>query len=197
MTEERERKRIRLYSRRGDLGETSLIYGPRVGKDHRRIELSGTLEELSARLGWIRTLDIDPDVVSVLKRLQFRIAEVKGEVLSITPVKFEVRVVLDADVKSVEKAVDQWDSRGDALRRGFVPSGTRTATALYMALTDCRRAERRACALLRFDPDFSPRVGAWLNRVGDLLLALAKYENSRAGIREDLVDDEPNDFNFF
>ena len=72
-----EKKRTRLYSRRGDLGETSLAFGPRVGKDHRRIVLSGALEELSAQIGWVRALEVDPDVDRVLKRLLFRIHEVQ------------------------------------------------------------------------------------------------------------------------
>lgn len=198
---EKEIKRTRLYSRRGDLGETSLLYGPRVGKDHRRIELAGTIEELIARIGWVRALGVDSDVDKVLKRLVYRLREVEGEALSITPVMFEVRIVTEADIKAIEKVIDQWDAKLAPRRIGFmsdcIPGGTVVASALFIARTDCRRCERRACALLRFDPEFSPRVGTWLNRVVDLLYVLARFENMRKGVVEEEYGNEIGEFNDF
>lgn len=187
-------KRTRLYSRRGDLGETGLLFGPRVGKDHRRIELTGELDELNSWLGWARAEGLDPRVDAVLADLQRAIFDVGAETATLTPVKFEVKIVGDADVKALERAIDDWDARVEP-RRGFVaPGGAKSAAALHVARTVCRRAERRAVALLRFDETFSPRVVAWLNRVGDLLFALARFENARAGRRgERLAVEAEND----
>ena len=176
-------KRTRLYSRRGDLGETGLLFGPRVGKDHRRIELTGTLDELSAWLGWARAEGLDPRVDATLDGLQRAIFDVGAEVATLTPVKFNVRTVGDADVKALEETIDAWDAQVEPRREFVVPGGTKSAAALHVARTICRRAERRATALLRFDETFSPRVVARLNRVGDLLFALARFENARAGRR--------------
>ncbi len=176
-------KRTRLYSRRGDLGETGLLFGPRVGKDHRRIELAGTLDELSAWLGWARAEGLDPRVDEALDALQRAIFDVGAEVATLTPAKFDVRTVGDEEVKALERTIDAWDAQVEP-RRGFVvPGGAKSAAALHVARTICRRAERRAVALLRFDETFSPRVVAWLNRVGDLLFALVRFENARAGRR--------------
>ena len=171
-------KRTRLYSRRGDLGETGLLFGPRVGKDHRRIELTGTLDELSAWLGWARAEGPDPRVDAALDELQRAIFDVGAEVATLTPAKFNVKTVGDA----------AWDAQVEPRREFVVPGGTKSAAALHVARTICRRAERRATALLRFDETFSPRVVAWLNRVGDLLFALARFENARAGRRGERLD---------
>ena len=192
-----EKKRTRLYSRRGDLGKTSLAFGPRVGKDHRRIVLSGALEELSAQIGWVRALEVDPDVDRVLKRLLFRIHEVQTEVLSVTPAKLAVKLVVENDIRAIERVIDVWDAKLNPAPKSLIPGGCKTGAAIQIARTLCRRAERRACALLRFDPSFSPRVGAWLNRVGDLLWVLARFENSRLNFREEsfsACEDDPDLF---
>ena len=187
-------KRTRLYSRRGDLGETGLLFGPRVGKDHRRIELTGTLDELSAWLGWARAEGLDPRVDAALDDLQRAIFDVGAEVATLTPAKFNVRTVGDADVKALEEKIDAWDARLEPRREFVVPGGAKSAAALHVARTICRRAERRATALLRFDETFSPRVVAWLNRVGDLLFVWARFENARAGRRgERFVVETPTD----
>lgn len=198
---EHERKRTRIYSRRGDLAETSLLIGPRVGKDHRRIELSGTIEVLSARIGWARSLGLDEGVDKVLKRLLFRLRQVEGEALSKSPAKFEVRIVTEDDIKAIERVIDEWDAKLPPRRYGFMtdrlPGGSCAASALFLARTDCRRCERRSCALLRFDPEFSPRVGAWLNRVSDLLYVLARFEDLRAGVPEEEYRDETDESTSF
>lgn len=186
---EQKPKRTRIYSRRGDLGETSLLFGPRVGKDHRRIELLGVLDELNAQLGCARSLEIDSSVNSVLKRVQLALYLVCVEVSTIEPAKLQVRRIRDEDVKAVERAIDFWDVKLEPTRVFILPSGSRASTAINLARAVCRRAERRACALLRFDSSFSPKVGAWLNRVGDLLFVLARYENFRLDIPEEKISD--------
>jgi cob(I)alamin adenosyltransferase len=145
--------------------------------------LTGTLDELSAWLGWARAEGLDPRVDATLDELQRAIFDVGAEVATLTPVKFDVRTVGEDDVKAMERTIDEWDAQVEPRREFVVPGGTKSAAALHVARTICRRAERRAVALLRFDETFSPRVVAWLNRVGDLLFALARFENARAGRR--------------
>jgi|BioPla2DNA2_1021312.scaffolds.fasta_scaffold04994_4 cob(I)alamin adenosyltransferase len=190
-------KKVRIYSRRGDLAETSLQFGPRVGKDHRRIELLGTLDELSSQLGCARAFDIDSEVDRVLRRLQYRLHVVGIEVASINPAKYEVRQISETDIQLVERVIDFWDEKLPPIHAFILPSGTQSASSLNLARSICRRAERRACALLRFDPSFSPRVGAWLNRVGDLIFVLARFENCRLGVSEELAEDRPEDIDLF
>lgn len=178
------RKRTRLYSRRGDLGETSLLFGPRVGKDHRRVVLTGTLDELSAWLGWARAEGVDLQVDATLELAQRRLFEVGAEIAALTPSKFDVKTVGDADLARIEAAIDDWDAKVEPAGAFILPGGAKSAAALQIARTVCRRAERRAVDLLRFDENFSPRVVAWLNRLGDLLYALARFENYRSGVAE-------------
>lgn len=186
---EQERKRPRLYSRRGDLGETSMAFGPRVGKDHRRIELSGVIEELSSLLGVVRAVGVEDETARVLKRLQVRLFEVRQEVLTSAPAKLGIKIVTEADIKAIERVIDLWDARLPSCRTIAIPGGSLSASFIYMAWAECRKAERRACALLRFDPEFSPRVGAWLNRASDLLYVLARLENVRLGVAEETYAD--------
>ena len=191
------KKRTRVYSRRGDLGETSLLFGPRVGKDHRRIELLGTLDELSSQIGQARAVGVDSEVDRILRRLQYRLYEVGTEVASTSPSKHDIKQVHESDVKSVEKVIDLWDAKLKPTRAFILPSGTQTSTSLQIARAICRRAERRACALLRFDPSFSPRVGAWLNRISDLIYVLARFENQRLSIDEEFAEERSEDADLF
>jgi len=178
-TEKTEKKRTRLYSRRGDLGETSLLFGPRVGKDHYRVVLLGTLDELNAVLGLARAEGVDPESDKILERLQRRLFEVGAEAATLTPEKFELKRVDETHIRELEELIDATASKVEPTRAFVLPGGAKSAATLHFARTVCRRAERRATALLRFDPDFSPRVVAWLNRVGTALFVLARYENVR------------------
>ncbi|MDO5308522.1 MAG: cob(I)yrinic acid a,c-diamide adenosyltransferase [Planctomycetia bacterium] len=174
-----EKKAPRLYSRRGDLGETSLIYGPRVGKDHVRIVALGTIDELSSWLGVVRQNDLEPELENVLLRLQCRLFDLGEEVASMDPYRVDGKKMTSDDVKALEATIDRWQAKTPYFRGFVISTGARSAVDLHMARTVCRRLERRLTALLRFDPSFSPRALAWCNRVGDLLFLLARYENER------------------
>ena len=176
----------RIYSRRGDLGETSLTYGPRVGKDHYRIVALGSLDELNAWLGVARTHELDTDVECAVLRLQVRLFDFGEEVASIDPGRQGIKRICDSDVKALERVIDLWNIKLPPTRGFVVPGGSAGAATLHMARAVCRRAERRITALLRFDPTFSPRALAWLNRVGDLLFLLARFENQRLGVEDRL-----------
>ncbi len=177
----------RPYSRRGDLGETSLVIGPRVGKDHCRIELVGAVEELSAWLGKARLSDVDPEVAALLLRLQERLLVVSVEAASLDPSLSDNAVVTENHIGILERAADSWNARVPLTRGTVLPGGTRAAADLWVAYSVCRRAERRATALLRFDARFSPRALAWLNRLSALIAILARYENTRVDGAETVV----------
>jgi len=177
--EKTEKKRTRLYSRRGDLGETSLLFGPRVGKDHYRVVLLGTLDELNAVVGLARAEGVDAESDVVLERLQRRLFDVGAESATLTPEKFEIKRVDESHIRELEATIDAQALKVEPTRAFILPGGAKSAALLHFARTVCRRAERRATTLLRFDPEFSPRVVAWLNRVGTLLFVLARYENVR------------------
>ena len=181
-------KHTRIYSRSGDLGETSLYKGPRVGKDHLRIAVVGTLDELNAWLGWTLAEEPSAEIGETLAKLQKKLFVVGCEVSALDPAKNSLRTVCESDVKVLERAIDYWSARVSQVNEFVLPGGSRATSALHVARSICRRAERCAVALLRMDPKFSPRVIAWINRLGDLLFLLARYERFLTHDRETFIE---------
>ena len=176
-------KKRRIYSRRGDLGETSLFSGPRVGKDQCRIVACGTLDELSAFLGLARAEGLLPEIDKVVRTIQTKLFEVNTEIVAMTPAKHEVKTIQKSDITRIEKIIDKWEEKLPALSDFIVPGdgepgkpGVKGAAILHVARTVCRRVERRVVALVRHDETVSKNLMAWLNRLADLLFVLARAE---------------------
>ena len=167
-------RKLRIYSRRGDLGETSLFSGPRVGKDHKRIEAVGTLDELSSFLGLARSFGLPPEIDAELESIQRKLFEVGTEIVSLTPSKYDVKTVQLEDIQVLESKIDRWDSPLPPPGGFVIPGGTSASASLHLARSVCRRAERVVTALVRSDETVSRRLIAWLNRLGDLLFVLAR-----------------------
>lgn len=169
-----EPKRVRIYSRRGDLGETSLFAGPRVGKDHPRIEAVGTVDELSSAIGLARSFGLPEPADQVLDRVQRKLIEIGTEITSMTPDRHAVTTVQPEDIRALEELIDTFSAPLPPLTSFVIPGGTPAQAALHVARTVCRRAERRLVALLRADATFPRRLVAWFNRLGDLLFVLSR-----------------------
>ncbi|MBQ3387596.1 MAG: cob(I)yrinic acid a,c-diamide adenosyltransferase [Thermoguttaceae bacterium] len=167
-------KRKRLYTRRGDLGETSLFSGPRVGKDHPRIETLGAVDELSAFLSLARAQKLPEKIDILLESIQVKLISVGTEIAAMTPSKHDVPVLRPADIRSLEDEIDVYDALLPSLTSILIPGTSPQAAALHAARAVCRRAERRAVALLRSDASVSRYLISWLNRLGDLLFVLAR-----------------------
>ncbi len=167
-------KKVRIYSRRGDLGETSLFSGPRVGKDHPRIEAVGSVDELSSFLGLARSFGLPAPVDAVLEDVQRKLIEVGTEIAAMTPDRHAVHTIQPEDVRALEKLIDKFSVSLPSIDAFLLPGGPPPQAALQAARAVCRRAERRMVALLRSDAAVSRRLVAWLNRLGDLLFVLAR-----------------------
>jgi cob(I)alamin adenosyltransferase len=177
---------VRIYTKTGDLGETSLLGGLRVPKDHLRVAAYGDVDETNAALGAVRAL-AEP----ALERLMFGVQKdlfAIGAQLADPSHKVTARrakaAVTNAHVRRLEKAIDAREEKLPALRSFVLPGGTPTAALLHQARTVCRRAERSVVTLLR-EADVDPRIVVYLNRLSDLLFVLARFENHRAGVGED------------
>lgn len=181
-----EGKKRRIYTRRGDLGETSLTVGPRVGKDQIRIVACGELDELNSLLGLIRTGSLDPQVSEIILAVQKKIFKVNTEITTFSPVKYEIPTVNEDDIRELEEWIDNVDALLPPIKGFIVPGGSLSGARLHLARAICRRAERRMVALIRKDVTVSRYVVSWVNRLGDLLFVLARRENLRAGIIEDI-----------
>jgi cob(I)alamin adenosyltransferase len=172
---------VKIYTKTGDAGDTGLFGGPRVRKSDPRVEAYGDVDELNASLGVVRAGVEDPDVDAELARIQAELFCVGAELA--TPHDARARSAIppvDASwTARLEATIDAWGTELPALTRFVLPGGTRTAAALHVARTVCRRAERRAVALAA-EVEVDPRVLAYLNRLSDLLFVAARLSNHRA-----------------
>jgi cob(I)alamin adenosyltransferase len=182
----------RIYTRRGDGGETSLVGGQRVPKDHLRIESYGTVDELNAFIGLARTtaeqLSAEqPRLVAfavILKRIQHELFNL-GSILATLPADVhpkQPRIVL-ADITKLETELDLANGELEPLRSFVLPGGSRLDAELHVCRTICRRAERLLVALAREESVPAEAIG-YLNRLSDALFVWSRWANKVAGAPE-------------
>lgn len=173
---------MKIYTKRGDAGQTDLAGGVRVSKDALRVESYGAVDELNAFIG-LAIVDCDPASRPLLETVQRTLFEI-GAGLATDPEHLKSALsttgATDADVASLEAAMDAADTALPPLRAFVLPGGSRAAAAFHAARTVCRRAERRVVALHREQP-LGDATLRYLNRLSDLLFVLARVENVRAG----------------
>jgi cob(I)alamin adenosyltransferase len=184
----------RIYTRRGDQGETSLAGGQRVAKDSLRIECYGTVDELNAYLGLARVsareyAQLDA-LAAILRRVQHELFNL-GSMLATLPADLHPRQprITAADIQQLEREIDAMNAEIPPLRSFVLPGGTRLNAELHAARTVCRRAERVAVALAREEESPGEAV-SYLNRLSDALFVYSRWANHRLGIEEWLW--EPN-----
>ena len=171
-----------IYTRTGDLGETGLLAGPRVGKDMPRIEVYGTVDELNAVLGLVRAEPVGEVIDQTLERVQNELFEIGAELATPDPAAHGTRWIRREHVRALETEIDRWDATLPPLEHFILPAGTRPAALLHLARTVCRRAERRLVTLIRHSEEpISLPLLAYLNRLGDLLFVLARVANAQGG----------------
>lgn len=177
---------MKIYTKRGDAGETDLFGGPRVGKDHLRVEAYGSVDELNSVLGMAAAASPRDDIAELTRGLQSTLFDL-GAYLASPGAKRRAKPEIPGpraeDVEALEKHIDAFESELEPLRRFVLPGGTAAAAAFHLARTVCRRAERRAVTLHRDEP-LDPLALGFLNRLSDLLFVLARVENRRAGIAD-------------
>jgi cob(I)alamin adenosyltransferase len=199
----------RIYTRTGDLGETSLLGGPRVAKDTTRVEAFGQIDELNAHLGLARAeLGVPPSdaqdnalppvqnpavdsklLDAILRRIQDQLFILGGELSARNPVETGVRMINEKAILALESDIDRCQEILPHQKTFLRPCGTRTAAQLHVARTVCRRAERNLIRLMREPYDeVSRRPLAYLNRLSDLLYVMARVANVLAGRDEESPD---------
>ena len=173
---------MKVYTRTGDTGKTTLLSGGRVSKQHHRIEAYGTVDELVSLLGLLRCEPIPNDVDERLVAIQESLFAV-GAALADPRGRLE-HDVRAWDVEAIEVWIDAMDEELDPLTAFILPGGSRAAALAHVARTVCRRAERRV-NVVADDADGVPEgMLPYLNRLSDALFVLARFINARSGVLE-------------
>jgi cob(I)alamin adenosyltransferase len=177
-----------LYTRSGDAGTTALFGGGRVPKDSPRVEAYGCVDELNSAIGVAASFVEEEALAAVLATIQNELFNIGSELASEAAAgkaSEAGRMFTDEATKiaALEALIDDYDARLDPLRTFILPSGGHAGAMLHLCRTVCRRAERAAVTLARLEP-VNPAVLTYLNRLSDLLFALARYANRAEGREE-------------
>jgi len=184
----------RIYTKRGDLGETSLVGGQRVAKDALRIEAYGTVDELNAFVGAAcLTAEESPatrEMAEILKRVQHELFNL-GSILATRPEDVHPKQprITDAEIQLLESEIDRMNADLPELRSFVLPGGCRLNVDLHVCRTVCRRAER-VCVALAGKEGVPPEVVRYLNRLSDAFFVWSRWVSKRLGASEVLW--EPN-----
>ena len=177
---------LKIYTKTGDKGTTSLITGVRVAKNDTRVEAYGTCDETNSMIGlalsYLNRVNFPgkEELESVYYKIQTNLFHVGAELA--TPKGKKVQwAVSQADVDELEKQIDRWDPLLPPLTNFILPGGHESGAAFHAARTTARRAER--CAVTLGD-EVSPYVLAYLNRLSDLLFITARYVNMNLGFTD-------------
>jgi cob(I)alamin adenosyltransferase len=176
---------VKLYTKTGDQGETSLFDGTRVSKTHPRVAAYGEVDELNACLGLARAAGLDEELAGMAVRIQkdlfalgARLADPRHKIAD----RVTKAVIDEADVRRLEEWIDGLEAGLEPLRHFVLAGGVPAGAALHVARTVSRRAER-AVLLVGADA-VEPVLMVYLNRLSDLLFVMARAANQRAGAAE-------------
>ena len=175
---------MKVYTKKGDKGQTSLIGGTRVPKSSLRIEAYGTVDELNSYIGLIRDAFTESYTVDVLKEVQDRLFTI-GAALASDPEKSKMAIpdLLEADVEFLEQTIDKMEASLPALKSFVLPGGHITASYAHIARCVCRRGERIAVDLSQ-NEFVADNILAYLNRLSDYLFVLSRYIIIKQGAEE-------------
>ncbi len=165
---------MKVYTKKGDKGETSLIGGVRVPKDSLRIEAYGTVDELNSFIGLLRDHDIDQHAKTVLIEIQDRLFTL-GSLLAEAPggSKMQLPQVAEGDIEFLENEIDAMDQVLPPMRSFVLPGGHPAVSVAHVCRTVCRRGERLAVHLNR-EEGIDPILTKYLNRLSDYLFVLSR-----------------------
>lgn len=175
---------MKIYTRTGDQGLTSLIGGTRVPKSTLRIEAYGTVDELNSWVGLVRDQEVNQPHRALLKHVQDRLFTI-GATLASDPERSRMQLpdLLDTDVTELEQEMDRLNEALPELRHFILPGGHPAVSHAHVARCVCRRAERLSIGLREesFVPDL---VVQYLNRLSDYLFVLARWMAQALGAEE-------------
>ncbi len=182
---------MKIYTKTGDKGETSLYGGTRVSKAAARVESYGTLDELNAFIGLAKAGISDEKVLNQLQKIQFDLFTVGSEAATPTDKLILANgknrldlMISEEEISELEHWMDDLDAELEPLQFFILPSGGKAAASVHVCRTVCRRAER-AMVYLNETEEVRPELIKYLNRLSDYLFILARYISKISGEKED------------
>lgn len=175
---------MKVYTRKGDEGKTSLIGGSRVPKDHIRIEAYGTVDELNSAIGALRTPETEEKLEQDLLEVQDRLFTL-GSLLAAEPGKSKMQLpeVHQEDIDSLEQKIDKMNETLEEMRSFVLPGGHAMVSFAHMARCICRRAERTVLSLAS-ESEVPKLALPYLNRLSDYLFVLSRKLTADYAVKE-------------
>lgn len=174
---------MKIYTKKGDAGETSLFGGTKAKKSNIRIQAYGTVDELNSTLGMGLSYTVSDLAKKILSQVQNDLFVVGATLATPDPEKSRIEEVGEHEIESIEQWIDQIEEGLSPLKSFILPGGTGAGSTLHFARTVCRRAERDTVALSEKE-EIPPNTIIYLNRLSDLLFVLARYENKQQNVKE-------------
>ncbi len=164
---------MKIYTKTGDKGQTSLYDGTRVDKDSLRVDCYGTVDELNSFLGVARNFIEDDEIIKKIYDIQRELFNVAGELATTDGGQFPQRVT-EGKIADLESFIDTLLGRMPKIDQFIIPGSNKASAALHVARTVCRRAERKIITLSRQET-ISPLLMKYINRLSDTIYAMARY----------------------
>lgn len=177
---------LKIYTKTGDLGNTSLIGGTKVPKSHLRIETYGTVDELNSYIGLVNDHTLDEQSKTMLKEIQDRLFTI-GSSLACDPEKeprMKIPDLTEADITLLEKEMDKMNDVLPAMKSFILPGGHVACSTTHIARCVCRRAERLCVNMQQHELFVDQLVIKYLNRLSDYLFVLARYTGHLLHVEE-------------
>ena len=168
---------MKIYTKTGDAGKTSLIGGTKVLKNDPRIEAYGTVDELNSYLGVVSDHCNDEHAKNILKEIQDRLFTIGSE-LACDPqkdTKMRIPDLHESDIGLLEKEMDTMDAELPPMKNFILPGGMPAVSFMHVARCVCRRAERCCVNLKELEDSVEPLIIKYLNRLSDYLFMLSRY----------------------
>jgi cob(I)alamin adenosyltransferase len=174
---------MKIYTKTGDQGFTSLYGGKRLKKDDIRIEAYGTIDELNAFIGLCATRLKKEDLKLFLQKIQSRLFTIGSNLASDPEKEMITPDILPEDIRDLENKIDEWDQVLPRLKYFILPGGGEDASYAHVCRTVCRRAERRIITLSEYSA-VDPLIITYVNRLSDFFFVLSRILGHENGEEE-------------
>lgn len=176
-----------IYTGSGDSGETGIMGGRRVSKDDLRIEACGTIDEANCFLGLAASFSGNERIKEIVESIQKDLLAIGANLATPeedrTRISYPIPEITASNVRNIERFIAEIEEKIPPIKKFVLPSGSMTASALHVARSVARRAERIAVAYSKNEKT-NPEILKYLNRLSSLLFELARYANKVEGFRE-------------